>query len=97
MAHDSRHEDDGHSDDPKDEVAQMFQTVGNQVENLIIAGNGGDNGDEGPKVVDEIESLCMNCGENVSRKIIARVQASLIQAYAQGSDSAPVDEDPILP
>lgn len=73
MAHDLRHEDDGSSGHSKDEVAQMFQTVGNQVENLIIAGNGEDNRGEGPKVVDEIESLCMNCGENVRRKPVALV------------------------
>ncbi len=69
MAHDLPQMDDR----SKAEVAQMFRTVGNQVEGLNISGDGEDNGDDGPKVVDEIESLCMNCGENVRRNIVAYI------------------------
>ncbi len=91
MARDLRHQD------PEDEIAQMFRTVGNQVEGLNSAASGDGNGAEGPKVVEEIESLCMNCGENVRRNVITSVQASLTQAYALGSDSAVVNEDPLFP
>ena len=47
----------------------LFQTVGDQVKDLIAKEKSVPAGDsdegEGPKVVDEIESLCMNCEENV--------------------------------
>ncbi len=71
MANDLREEEESLGHDSTDEIAQMFQTVGNQVEGLNL-GRDGDNGeDEGPKVVDEIESLCMNCGENVRLNFVA--------------------------
>ena len=71
MADDLRQEDEGPSRYSEDETAQMFQTVGDQVEGLDLGRDGEVNGDEGPKVVEEIESLCMNCGENVRLDIIA--------------------------
>lgn len=91
MAPDLRHQD------PEDEIAQMFRTVGSQVEGIDIAAGENENEAEGPKIVDEIESLCMNCGENVRRNVITSAHASLTQAYALGSDSALVNEDPLFP
>ncbi|KAI9836458.1 MAG: hypothetical protein M1819_001490 [Sarea resinae] len=58
------------------EQANMFQNVGRQVERMRLgdpAGPEGDTEDDGEqKVVDVIESLCMNCHENVSQAV-ARV------------------------
>ena len=62
--------DDGSRDD-------VFQSVGKQVEGLSVqdgkfADHDADQHDEedyddgGPRVVEEIESLCMNCEQNVS-------------------------------
>lgn len=47
----------------KEETQQpgMFQPLGNQVQGVQVA----DHDEEGPTLVDEIESLCMNCEENV--------------------------------
>ncbi len=47
----------------------VFQSVGDQIDLLNLTGEdgsaGGENGNEESKVVDEIESLCMNCEKNV--------------------------------
>ena len=50
----------------QEEMAKIFETVGNQVQGLNLDE---EESDGGPKVVDEIESLCMNCGDNVCLKI----------------------------
>lgn len=42
---------------------QFFQAIGAKVESLAPATNGED---EDRPPVEEVESLCMNCGENVS-------------------------------
>lgn len=46
--------------------SQFFEAIGTKVESLAPATNG-DAADEDQRTVEEIESLCMNCGENVSR------------------------------
>ena len=71
MANDRPQEDESLDHDSTDEIAQIFQTIGNQVEGLNLGRDRNDHEDEGSKVVDEIESLCMNCGENVGLKIVA--------------------------
>ena len=50
---------------------EFFESIGQKASQL--SGTGGDaaaegqqNGDDEPKVVEQIESLCMNCHENVS-------------------------------
>lgn len=43
---------------------KMFAPVGAQVTNLDTS----ETTDDEPQVVDEIESLCMNCEDNVSSK-----------------------------
>jgi len=54
--HPARHED-------------LFEDVGKKVEGMNLGDSGdkesNENGDDGPKLVEEIESYCMNCGENV--------------------------------
>lgn len=45
--------------------AEFFQSIGDKVKNLATNENGEAEVDEF-KPVDEIESLCMNCHENVS-------------------------------
>ena len=59
---------DGHNDRPKD---HLFDTVGKQVTELSLDDvKGGDDESEEGKVVDKIESLCMNCHADVSgRKV----------------------------
>lgn len=50
----------------------FFESIGKKTENLTAKEQGNENGaagepaDNDGKVVDEIESLCMNCHENVS-------------------------------
>ena len=51
--------------------SEFFETIGSKVEGLASATNGDkpntdEDDDSGRPPVDEIESLCMNCGENVS-------------------------------
>lgn len=47
----------------------VFQSVGKQIDQLTLENEdgsaGGGEGNDEPKVVDEIESLCMNCGRDV--------------------------------
>lgn len=46
---------------------EIFRSVGKHVAAMTLGDSDDEDesDDEGPKVVDEIESLCMNCGENV--------------------------------
>lgn len=48
-------------------MTDLFNTIGEKAEKVapVAAPNGTTEDDE--KVVEEIESLCMNCEENVSR------------------------------
>lgn len=50
-----------------DKMPELFNTIGEKVEQVAptAAANGTTGGDD-EKVVEEIESLCMNCEENVS-------------------------------
>jgi zinc finger protein len=49
-------------------MSELFNTIGEKVEQVApAAGPNGTTDDEHERVVDEIESLCMNCEENVSR------------------------------
>ena len=49
-------------------MADLFNTIGEKAEKVAPAAvPNGTTEDEDKKVVEEIESLCMNCGENVSR------------------------------
>ncbi|CAM1509942.1 Fc.00g002770.m01.CDS01 [Cosmosporella sp. VM-42] len=43
---------------------EFFETIGDKVKNLAPAANGANNADDEPPAVEEIESLCMNCGKN---------------------------------
>ena len=44
--------------------AKLFLPVGEKVDGFVIA----QDGEDGPRLVEEIESLCMNCEENVSAR-----------------------------
>jgi hypothetical protein len=49
-------------------MADLFSTIGEKAEKVTPAAvPNGTTEDEDEKVVEEIESLCMNCQENVSR------------------------------
>jgi zinc finger protein len=48
------------------EKQNFFEPIGNKAQGLSTNANG-DSTEEEFKPVDEIESLCMNCHENVSR------------------------------
>ncbi len=55
----------------------FFESLGKKAENLTTqeaTTNGAapvqSNDDDEPKIVDEIDSLCMNCHENVCRSIL---------------------------
>merc|ERR1712098_520642 len=78
------------TEDPKPDGAAFdtfFDSIGNKAENLTIndqngtndpASNGAESTDKPdenePKVVDEIESLCMNCQENgITRLLLTRI------------------------
>lgn len=45
---------------------EFFQSIGDKVKNLAPAEAEAQNADD-ERAVEEIESLCMNCGKNVSR------------------------------
>jgi hypothetical protein len=71
--------------------APLFETVGAQV---AEAANAADN-DE-PKVVDEIESLCMNCHENVCSFLNPGIAFSLT-FNPSGNNSTPPYQNSLLP
>lgn len=58
------------ADDKKEETTQnpteFFESIGNKVEGVSATTNGATAEDDQYRPVEEIESLCMNCGENVS-------------------------------
>lgn len=62
---DAKQDSNGHAAPHED----LFEDVGKKVEGMSLGESGNqennENGDDGPKLVDEIESYCMNCGENV--------------------------------
>lgn len=56
---------------------EFFQTIGDKVKNFAPAAEGVEDADD-ERAVEEIESLCMNCGKNVSRTITtSRIGKSL--------------------
>ncbi len=59
----------GHSDQvTKDETPpELFDAIGNKVSAIGDTADGDNSADGEIPPVDEIESLCMNCGKNVSR------------------------------
>lgn len=50
---------------------EFFQSIGDKVKNLAPAAAEAQNTDD-ERAVEEIESLCMNCGENVSLVIASK-------------------------
>jgi zinc finger protein len=81
-------------EDPKSDgkaFDDFFDSIGNKAENVTaskaktdpVATNGAQVAEEDEKVVDEIESLCMNCRENASN-LLDRSPHELI--YRTGHD-----------
>lgn len=50
----------------KETPSDFFEAIGDKVSNLNQTTNGDVADDDDRPPVEEIESLCMNCGENVS-------------------------------
>ncbi|KAK8920006.1 hypothetical protein H634G_02778 [Metarhizium anisopliae BRIP 53293] len=66
------------ADDKKVETTQnpteFFESIGNKVEGFSATTNDATQGDEEYRPVEEIESLCMNCGENgVTRLLLTAI------------------------
>lgn len=66
---DSQNEPLKSEDGGNSRAKDVFQSVGEQIDQLTLqnedGSSGGGKGNDEPKVVDEIESLCMNCGRDV--------------------------------
>jgi hypothetical protein len=96
--------------DPKRDGAafdEFFESIGKKAEKLTIndqskkspyangeAPEQPDQGEEDQKVVEEIESLCMNCHENVSCSSLQLVVAT---DNLPGQYSFTIDTNPFLP
>jgi hypothetical protein len=50
----------------KQNPEEFFQSIGDKVKNLAPAAAADAQNDDDERAVEEIESLCMNCGKNVS-------------------------------
>ena len=50
---------------------EFFESIGDKVKNFAPAAADTEDADD-ERAVEEIESLCMNCGKNVSRKLPAQ-------------------------
>lgn len=66
---DSQNEPLKSEDGGNSRAQDVFQSVGEQIDQLTLKNEDGsaegEKGNDEPKVVDEIESLCMNCGRDV--------------------------------
>ncbi len=62
----------------KQNPSEFFESIGSKVANFNSAQNGTTEEEDDVKPVPEVESLCMNCHENVSR-IIQLTTARYIQ------------------
>ena len=81
---------------------EVFRSVGKHVEamNLAEADENEESDDEGPKIVDEIESLCMNCEENVWYPPVKRVHQKLqilTSCHGLGHHTTPAHKSAVLP
>ena len=67
------------TDDANKQTPQeFFESIGNKVKSLEPAADGDQNADDDDaRAVEEIESLCMNCGKNVSRRLLSPRQRSI--------------------
>lgn len=60
------------------EKQNFFEPIGNQAQGLATGTDGAAAEEDDIKPVDEIESLCMNCHENVSRHILQTLLNAVI-------------------
>lgn len=65
-------------------MSDLFNTIGEKAEKVAPTGvpDGAVPDGEEERAVEEIESLCMNCGENVSRRVSTRVLVSVCRLPA---------------
>ncbi|KAF4979713.1 hypothetical protein FZEAL_4141 [Fusarium zealandicum] len=53
---------------------EFFETIGSKVKNFAPAADGVENAEDDERAVEEIESLCMNCGENgITRLLLTAI------------------------
>jgi hypothetical protein len=50
---------------PKSLAQDLFEDMGRKVENMDLKGEEPGDSDDRQKMVEEVESYCVNCGENV--------------------------------
>ena len=90
-----------HASKRSERRAELFLPVSNHVADINLPGYDKDDQDEnGPKLVDEIESLCMNCQENVRQNLqLASLMKSICaHMYIKtGYNPTFAYENPILP
>jgi hypothetical protein len=69
-------------------MSGMFNTIGEKVDKVAPTATGDDaaTGQE-DRVVEEIESLCMNCGENVSDEHRGGLSLSAANEHDAGHDA----------
>lgn len=78
---------------------EYFQAIGAQVDQVAPATNGAEPADDDVKPVEEIESLCMNCHEDVRQILSQRILCKGYEANGQfaGCHTPPLDQDSLLP
>lgn len=94
---DATQELNGHAAQHED----LFQDVGKKVEGMSLGDSGdkesNEDRDDGPKLVDEIESYCMNCGENVCFATAPPSSLAFLIRFGLGYNASTVNQDPVLP
>lgn len=74
----------------------LFAAIGKQVLGLRLGDDEVPDEDDRVKIVDEIESLCMNCHENVSNALSFICELGQL-TFVSGHDTASTHENSILP
>ena len=85
-------------------MSGLFNTIGEKADKVAPAtipdNQNGAAPEEDERVVDEIESLCMNCEENVSRIELSAAAYTVSMTVANhnlGHDAPPSNQNPLLP
>ena len=61
---------EGDNEQKTQNPTEFFQSIGNKVESLAPDANGTAADGDDERAVEEVESLCMNCGKNVSQSTL---------------------------
>jgi len=81
---------------------EFFPKIGEVTENVVRSGRSlsskaSKEDDDDDQPVEEVESLCMNCGEQVSDRVdLARSFAQRLEWFGAGRYEVAVDDDPVL-